>query len=157
MLHTYVALTRSQQWVASIDFADREAATACVAAEFAGWAPALTALITEGGTGLVPRVIHALPAGHRWRRVRSATLLGDAAHLAPPDGEGANSAMLDGAELGEAIAAHRGDINAAIAEYDDTMFIRSAKAAAQGAVTHALCFQDQNAPHGIVDFLQGSA
>ncbi len=76
------------------------------------------------------------------------TLLGDAAHLSPPDGEGANFAMYDGAELGKAMAAHRGNLEAALAEYEETMFIRSANAAAEAAKTHALCFDDDNAPHG---------
>ncbi len=91
-------------WVDGIDFTDTDAATARVAAEFDGWAPELTALITDGETAPVLRVIHALPIGHRWDRVPGVTLLGDAAHLMPPTGEGANLAMFDGAELG---AGHR--------------------------------------------------
>ena len=156
VLHTYVALSRPREWVAGIDFADPKAAKARVAAEFQGWAPALTALITDGDTELVPRVLHALPAGHRWPRVPGATLIGDAAHLAPPDGEGANFAMYDGAKLGEALAAHRGDPEAALAEYEGAMFVRSAQAAVEAAETHALCFQDDNAPYGLIDFLTGS-
>jgi hypothetical protein len=55
-----------------------------LALKFAGWAPELTALITDGDTPLVPRPIYTLPAEHRWDRVPGVTLLGDAAHLASP-------------------------------------------------------------------------
>ncbi len=158
VLHTYAGLAKPKEWAAGIDFADTKGAKARVAAEFAGWAPELTALITEGDTALVPRVLHTLPIGHRWERVRGVTLLGDAAHLAPPDGEGANLAMYDGAELGKAIAAHRGDLEAALpAEYEEAMFARSAKAGVEAAETHALCFHDPNAPHGLIGFLTGGA
>ncbi|MDC3958908.1 FAD-dependent oxidoreductase [Polyangium jinanense] len=157
VLHIYVALTKPQEWIAGIDFADPKAAKARVAAEFDGWAPELTALISDGETDPVPRRIHALPAGHRWARVPGVTLLGDAAHLMPPDGEGANLAMYDGAELGKAIAAHRGDLEAALVEYEETMFVRSAKAAAEAARTFELCFDDDNAPHGLIDFLTGGS
>ena len=37
-----------------------------VAGEFDGWAPELTALITEGETPPVLRALHTLPADHRW-------------------------------------------------------------------------------------------
>lgn len=157
VLHTYVALTKPHSFLAGIDFADPKAARARVAAEFDGWAPELTALITDGETDPVPRMIHALPPGHRWERVPGATLLGDAAHLNPPDGKGANLAMYDGAELGKAMAAHRGDLEAALAEYEETMFIRSANAAAEAARIHALCFHDDNAPRGLIDLLTGGS
>jgi len=151
VLHTYAALTKPQAWFADIDFAN-PTAKARVAAEFDGWAPALTALITDGETGAVARRIHALPIGHRWKRVPGVTLLGDAAHLNPPDGEGANLAMYDGAELGQAIAAHGGDLEAALVEYEAPMFARSAKAAVEAASMFRLCFNDDNAPHGLLDF-----
>lgn len=73
------------------------------------------------------------------------TLLGDAAHLVVPSGEGANLAMYDGAELGKAIAAHPDDVEAALTEYEQALFPRSAAAAAEAAHLHELCF-GANAP-----------
>jgi hypothetical protein len=45
VLHTYVELNRSAEWVADIDFTDAAAASAAVAAEFDGWAPTITARV----------------------------------------------------------------------------------------------------------------
>lgn len=154
VLHAYVQLRRSAAWIAAIDFTDAAAATARLAAEYAGWAPALTALITASDTAPVPRMIHALPDDHRWARVPGVTLLGDAAHLMPPSGDGANLAMLDGAELGQAIAAQPGDIEAALASFEAAMFARSAPIAAQAHGILDLCIGD-GAPHGLVDFFTG--
>ncbi|AOR34665.1 FAD-dependent oxidoreductase [Streptomyces fodineus] len=136
-LHAYVGLSEPQDWFAAIDFTDAAVATARIAAEFDGWAPELTALITDGDIAPVLRPLYALPAGHRWDRVPGVTLLGDAAHLSAPNGEGANLAMLDGAELGKALAAHPGDIEAALTAYEQAMFSRSAEAATfAGAEAH---------------------
>lgn len=125
-LHAYVMLSEPLDWFAGIDFADAAAATARIAQEFAGWAPELTALITDSDTAPVLRPLYTLPVGHRWDRVPGVTLVGDAAHLMPPNGEGANLAMLDGAELGEALAAHPDDVEAALARYEQALFPRSA-------------------------------
>ncbi|HEY5754547.1 MAG TPA: NAD(P)/FAD-dependent oxidoreductase [Steroidobacter sp.] len=157
VLHTYVVLTRSQEWFHRLDFADPTSAKARVAAELAGWAPELVALIADGETNPVLRKIHSLPIGHRWKRVSGVTLVGDAAHLAPPDGEGANLAMLDGAELGKAIAAHPGDIETALAEYEEAMFARSETAAVEAAKTFKLCFQGDNVPYGLLAFFTGGS
>lgn len=155
VLHTYVQLKRPAEWFAGIDFGDATTAAARIAAEFEGWAPALTALITDGETPPVPRMIHALPNSHRWDRVPGVTLLGDAAHLAPPAGEGANLAMFDGAELGKAIAAHPGDIEAALAAYEATMFPRSEAEAVDAHQILELCIGER-APFGLVEFFTGA-
>lgn len=148
-LHTYVALTEPRDWFAAIDFTDAAAAAARIAQEFDGWAPELTALITDGDTAPVLRLLYALPIGHRWERVPGVTLLGDAAHLSAPNGEGANLAMYDGSELGKAIAAHPDDIEVALAEYEQAMFARGAKAATEGTQLHEFLFGD-NSPHSLV-------
>jgi 2-polyprenyl-6-methoxyphenol hydroxylase-like FAD-dependent oxidoreductase len=156
VLHAYVALNRPAEWFAGIDFTDAIAARGRLAAEFKGWAPALTALITDGETAPVLRTLHALPTGHRWARAPGVTLIGDAAHLAPPAGEGANLAMFDGAELAKAIVAQPDDIEAALGAYERAMFPRSASAAADAHQILALCLNDR-APFGLADFFAGHA
>lgn len=126
-LHAYVGLAEPRDWFAAIDFTDAAAATARIAQEFEGWAPELTALITDTEVPPVLRSLYALPDEHRWDRVPGVTLLGDAAHLTAPNGEGANLAMLDGAELGKALAARPDDIETALTEYEQAMFTRSAE------------------------------
>ena len=154
ILHTYVELNRTAEWIAGIDFTDAAAATARVAAEFDGWAPELTALITDGETAPIPRPIYTLPDGHRWDRVPGVTLLGDAAHLMPPAGEGANLAMFDGAQLGKAIAAHTDDIEAALTAYEQALFPRSESEYADAYQILELCLGDR-APFGLIDFFAG--
>ncbi|MFD7918068.1 FAD-dependent oxidoreductase [Streptomyces sp. NPDC059740] len=101
---------------------------------YAGWAPELTGLIDACDPGsLVGRNIEALPVGTRWRSRPDVTLLGDAAHLMPPLGEGANQAMLDGVLLARAIARHGADLSAAVAAYETEMFDRAAEVGAETA------------------------
>jgi 2-polyprenyl-6-methoxyphenol hydroxylase-like FAD-dependent oxidoreductase len=140
VIHTYVALCRPESWFDAIDFRSADVAVPPIAAEFEGWAPALRALVTEGDGAPVLRRIHALPAGLRWPRVPGVTLVGDAAHLMPPSGEGANLAMEDGAELALAIAANRGNVEAALATYEDAMFLRADKAAGEAAELTGILF-----------------
>jgi 2-polyprenyl-6-methoxyphenol hydroxylase-like FAD-dependent oxidoreductase len=152
-LHAYIQLKRSQDWLAGTDVADSAAVTARVASEFGGWAPELIALITDSDTAPIVRPLYTLPAGHRWARVPQVTLIGDAAHLAPPNGEGANLAMLDGAELGQAIAAHPDDVEAALDEHEQAMFPRAAEARDED--TYDLMLGD-DAPHSWIAMMNSA-
>jgi len=96
-------------------------------------------------------MIYTLPDAHRWDRVPGVTLIGDAAQLMPLSGEGANLAMFDGAELGKAIAAHPGDIEAALSIYQEAMFPRSASEAVDAYQILDLCL-GHRVPFGLVDF-----
>ena len=154
-LHTWVMLARPQDWFAGIDFTDPAAATARIVQEFDGWAPELTALVTDGETAPVLRNIYTLPdEPHRWNRTPGVTLLGDAAHLTAPNGEGANLAMYDGAELGKAIAAHPDDIETALTEYEQAMFVRGVAANAEAPDLYVML--GDGTPHNLINTFTGS-
>jgi len=140
-LHVYAALRVDQDWLDGIDFTETAAAKAALLAHYTDWNARFRTLISDADGALVPRHINALPIGHRWDRVPGVTLLGDAAHLMSPfAGEGANLAMLDGAELGQAIAGHPGDIETALAVYEQVLFPRSEASAAESAASLELLF-----------------
>ncbi|MBY8339233.1 FAD-dependent monooxygenase [Streptomyces sp. KC 17012] len=156
-LHVYAAVEAAEEWLDGIDFTDGEAARAQVLEHFADWDKSLRALIADADGPLVPRHIHALPVGHRWPRVPGVTLLGDAAHLMSPfAGEGANLALLDGAELGLALAAHPDDTEKALATYEQKMFQRSELSARDSAESGAMLFR-ADAPQGLLDMFASHA
>jgi len=146
-LHIYVTLTKPLDWFGDLD-------PTRILAEFDGWAPELTALITDRDTELVLRPLYALPIGHRWERVPGVTLLGDAAHLSPPNGEGANLAMYDGAELGKALAANPEDVEAGLAAYEEALFARSLEEGTEAARDFEVCFGAE-APDSLVHMFTG--
>jgi 2-polyprenyl-6-methoxyphenol hydroxylase-like FAD-dependent oxidoreductase len=151
-IHTYVQLKKPREWFTDTDMHNGTSVVARVAAEFEGWAPEITALITDSDTDPVVRYLHTLPIGHRWSRVPGVTLIGDAAHLSAPNGEGANLAMLDAAELGQAIAAHPHDIETAFDQYEQAMFPRAAEAGDEDIYDLML---GDDAPHSWISMMTG--
>ncbi|HXX79375.1 MAG TPA: NAD(P)/FAD-dependent oxidoreductase, partial [Ktedonobacteraceae bacterium] len=154
----YIALKTPEQWITSggIDFQHTKAAKQQLLNAFADWDDQLGALITEGETELLPRSIYTLPAGHRWERVPGITLLGDAAHLMSPfAGEGANLALLDGAQLAEAILAHPDDLETALTSYEAEAFPRSAAATVESNSNLSICFR-ADAPQGMIDLMNAA-
>jgi 2-polyprenyl-6-methoxyphenol hydroxylase-like FAD-dependent oxidoreductase len=105
---------------------------------FSDWDPSLTALIEAGDHPPIPRRIETMPIGTRWTHRPDVTLIGDAAHLMPPVGEGANQAMLDAAELAAELAARPADPDAAIQTYEQAMFTRTRPIAEMSARVQAM-------------------
>lgn len=154
VLCSYAAFEAPIEWSRG-EWSKGEGLLEDVLARFSDWHPSLVDLIARGEAPLIARPLYALPVGHRWERRAGLTMIGDAAHLMSPfAGEGANLAMLDGAELAQAIIAHGDDIEAALASYEAAMFPRSEDAAVQSAAGLDMCFNDQ-APRPLVDFFLG--
>ncbi|MEU8487976.1 NAD(P)/FAD-dependent oxidoreductase [Streptomyces sp. NPDC048641] len=106
---------------------DVEAVRSSLLALFDGWAAPVLDLLRHG-TAFVHRPLYVLPVSHTWAHVSGVTLLGDAAHLMPPLGAGANLAMLEGAELAESIAAvGPGDLDEAVRAFEEQMWARAGR------------------------------
>ncbi|MFH6782013.1 MULTISPECIES: FAD-dependent oxidoreductase [Methylobacterium] len=95
-----------------------------VLARFEGWAVPLRALIAEADRLAAVRPIMALPPSLDWAARAGLTVIGDAAHVMPPLGTGVNLAMLDAAELGEALVA-ADEWEAGVAAFESAMLARA--------------------------------
>ncbi|PZG19279.1 FAD-dependent oxidoreductase [Nonomuraea aridisoli] len=111
---------------AGLDLSDVEAVRSSLLTLFDGWAAPVLDLLRHG-TAFVHRPLYVLPVSHTWAHVPGVTLLGDAAHLMPPLGLGANLAMLEGAELAESVAAARGDLDEAVRAFEERMWARAGR------------------------------
>lgn len=122
----YAQFRAPLDWHTNLDLADVEAVRSSLLALFDGWtAPVLDLL--RHGTAFVHRPLYVLPVAHTWTHVCGVTLLGDAAHLMPPLGAGANLAMLEGAELAESIATGSGDLDEAVRAFEEQMWARAGR------------------------------
>ncbi|MEU3460391.1 NAD(P)/FAD-dependent oxidoreductase [Streptomyces sp. NPDC006733] len=122
----YTKFRAPLDWHAHLDLADAEAVRASLLTLFDGWAAPVLDLFRHG-TAFVHRPFFVLPVSHTWTHVVGVTLLGDAAHLMPPLGAGANLAMLEGAELAEAIATGPGDLDATVRAFEERMWERAGR------------------------------
>ncbi|HEX3779875.1 MAG TPA: NAD(P)/FAD-dependent oxidoreductase [Pseudonocardiaceae bacterium] len=129
-IKVYLVFRGPANWaeLAGLDLADTAAVRAHLLGRYDGWDERLLDLLRTNDSGFIDRPQYALPVPHTWHRAPGITLLGDAAHLMPPLGLGANLAMLDGTELANAIV-DEPTIDEAVRAYETVMLPRSAEAA----------------------------
>jgi 2-polyprenyl-6-methoxyphenol hydroxylase-like FAD-dependent oxidoreductase len=141
-----------------LDLADVEAVRSSLLALFDGWAAPVLDLLRHG-TAFAHRPLYVLPVSHTWTHTPGVTLLGDAAHLMPPLGVGANLAMLEGAELAEAIAAAPDPkaLDEAVRAFEERMWARAGEwAKFTAAGLERLVSEDPTEAIALFDELQPS-
>ncbi|KAL6885810.1 putative monooxygenase [Trichoderma evansii] len=102
--------------------------------EFAGWAQELTEFIKSSTLNFRSWPLYSTPeTSLPWKYTSGLTLLGDAAHLTVPTGDGVNNALYDSAELAKQIIKHGVDkLEAAVVDYEKAMLPRAIKAIEKG-------------------------
>ncbi|MDJ1469029.1 FAD-dependent oxidoreductase [Xanthocytophaga flava] len=123
----YMSSQLDENWVknSGIDFTDRSQLMERCQKALAGWADIWFELFENVSLPLLIRPQYCVPLDQTWEAHSTITLLGDAAHIMPPSGEGVNLAMLDALELSECLTS--GDfknVQVAIAAYEKQMQVR---------------------------------
>jgi 2-polyprenyl-6-methoxyphenol hydroxylase-like FAD-dependent oxidoreductase len=124
----YAASMYPENWIltSGIDFSSPEEVYAYLVEFYHGWNPVFLSLF-KACSHFVARPLNYLPLKQRWDTRGNITLLGDAAHLMPPNGEGVNLAMLDALDLSERLTnTEFPDLQAAMVSYENTMVMRAA-------------------------------
>jgi 2-polyprenyl-6-methoxyphenol hydroxylase-like FAD-dependent oxidoreductase len=124
----YVASLYPENWIKTcgIDFDNSKNVYDYLADFFEGWNPVFYSLF-KASNRFVPRPLNYFPLDQNWNAKATITLIGDAAHLMPPSGEGVNTAMLDALDVSECLTnGEFNDLQAAIGAYEQRMRARAA-------------------------------
>jgi len=129
-VRVYLGLRVPEDWLkekSGIPFDQPAVARERLLELYKDWSSDITDLIRLSKDLFIPRPLFVLPAGHSWISRPGITIIGDAAHLMSPfAGEGANLAMLDGAELAQTLAKFVGDKTPwSVEEFEKTMATRA--------------------------------
>ena len=103
-IRNYIALRVPEDYLKEFDFSNIKETRAKLLEIFKDWDSSFHKFIELCDDEFLSRPLYTLPVEHSWVNKPGLTLLGDAAHLMPPSGEGVNLAMLDALELSEAIS-----------------------------------------------------
>ncbi|TVY49509.1 Monooxygenase [Lachnellula occidentalis] len=120
---------------------------------FQSWGNELKDLVAAGCDAvedkMEARPLYMHPIGDSWTHTPGITLIGDAAHLMTPSGEGVNCAMLDALELSEAITSSletRGGLDEAVKAFEEKMWKRSKELMVDADQMKKIMLEDKNAP-----------
>ncbi|SDF65696.1 2-polyprenyl-6-methoxyphenol hydroxylase [Pedobacter terrae] len=123
----YAASMYPENWekTSGINFNNPEEVYAYLIHFYNGWHPAFHKLF-KACSHFTYRPLNYHPLKLRWQTRSNIIILGDAAHLMPPNGEGVNLAMMDALDLSNCLTSGAyQNIEAALAAYEEMMFART--------------------------------
>lgn len=124
----YASSLYPENWIetSGIDFTNSDEVYAYLVNYYKDWNSVFFTLF-KACKLFVPRPLNYFPLDQQWETKPNITLIGDAAHLMPPSGEGVNTAMLDALDLSECLTSGEfPTIQAALAAYEERMLARAA-------------------------------
>ncbi|UUF14016.1 MULTISPECIES: FAD-dependent oxidoreductase [Flavobacterium] len=124
----YAASLYPENWVktSGINFNNPDDVYVYLVKYYEDWNPIFFTLF-KACKKFVIRPLNYFPLDQNWEAKPNVTLIGDAAHLMPPSGEGVNTAMLDALDLCECLCnGEFPDLKTAIANYEERMRSRAA-------------------------------
>ncbi|KAH8824776.1 monooxygenase [Flagelloscypha sp. PMI_526] len=135
VIRTYVAFRQPLHWLDEVGLKQLveegkyAEASEVMLQQFPDWSSDVTNFLKARCTSMTVRPLYSLQKPH-WSTHPNITLIGDAAHVIVPfSGEGANLAMIDGAELGltleKNLSADSVTWLAALKSFEDTMLERA--------------------------------
>ncbi|WPQ61670.1 NAD(P)/FAD-dependent oxidoreductase [Chitinophaga sancti] len=146
----YAAAKYPEDW--TIDASDKEEVYSFLTVFYEGWNEIFFTLFKACDKFTV-RQLNYFPLDQTWEPHSNITIIGDAAHLMPPSGEGVNTAMLDALDLSEHLTnGNYGDIQTAIGAFENKMRARSA-VLAQEALEGNEVMYGENALEALVGML----
>lgn len=129
---------------------------------FGNWGKEMKELIAAGCDAeqeVLVRPLYTLPAEHSWTHTPGLTLIGDAANVTTPNGEGVNLAMLDALELSEVISSPPGNENQldeGVKAFEEKMFERSKENTEDALMMKKMMFDDDDAPAEMLKFMKSA-
>ncbi|KAI8830226.1 salicylate hydroxylase [Chytriomyces cf. hyalinus JEL632] len=157
-----VVSTDDEQWAKTTEIEGKPASEAktVLLAAFSEYSASLQSLISSAcdeeslmnpGLPVECRPMYALPIGMTWDRLPGVTLLGDAAHLMLPSGEGVNLAMRDALELSQLLSgickaeltagdAFDAELDSKLAAYESTILERGKSEAVQSKMMNDMMY-----------------
>lgn len=152
-IRVYITLRTPENGLSHIDFSKPEEVRHYFLDLFNDWDDSLKALIKDSLPSYTPRGVYMLPTDHHWKNHAGITIIGDAAHLMTPfAGEGANMAMLDGANLAATIAdvvKNGKDLTSSVEVFEKDMTALATVYATESANNLDLCVAE-DAPNGML-------
>ncbi|EME84332.1 uncharacterized protein MYCFIDRAFT_207245 [Pseudocercospora fijiensis CIRAD86] len=153
LYNMYIGLKLPESWAATEGASLLQDPTALrkwlIGEPFADWAESVTDVIRDGEGGFRVWSLGSVPLESlNWTSVAGVTLVGDAAHVTYPNGEGVNNAMHDSLQLArkiEEFGLH--SLDRAVVEYEQLMLPRAREHVKDGVGTRELMFGEK-APEG---------